>query len=250
MTTEMAVVGRAAAYVHLIAAESLAVRQNNAKPPNSIATIDIRPHGMGGSAHSDHSRCFRTNMRLGLHDIPGAIPLVDYIRLCGNSLDETQPRSVLAGYLSTFEHCAVTHLESVGCHVKHLTGRAASLDLTGNGYQIRLADGRAVQANTVVLATGTEAPSIPDRLPSNAPVTEYDGGSRFARSVSSADKVMVLGLGPGAIDVARYLVEELNIEAPVCLRSRKGLLSSVQTVEPPRSRMDRRSTWSCGCATP
>ena len=229
MPYSLIIVGGGPAAIHILAEYG---RQDQTDVPSSVIIIERSNRGPGGSAHSSSSKAFRVNMRTALHDIPGHVPFCDFLRLDGGTQDDPPTRFDLGRYVKHVAEEAERRLAAKGCPVRHVADIARNLTREDGAYRIDLEVGPSVTADVVILATGNEAPVVAEWTRSEVPQTSYDGGTDFALNISRSDEVLVKGTGPGGIDVARYLIEDLHIQNPVHLTSRGGLLSAVQTMNP------------------
>ena len=204
----------------------------------SITIIDPKQPSAGGTVHSDPSPAFRVNMTTGRHDIPGQIGFEQCLSERGAPQWDPPRRYDLGLYTGLAAERAIAGLRERGCDVRRVVSRAVAVEPFADGrYVVRDEQGGLWPADRVVLATGHEPPSPPEKFASDndTRVSLYCGDSRFAERIDRDDRVTTLGSGPSAIDVARYLIEDLGTHRQVHLRSRHGLLSAVQTLVPPRA---------------
>jgi uncharacterized NAD(P)/FAD-binding protein YdhS len=209
-------------------------------PLETITILDPRTPSGGGSVHSDPSPAFRVNMRTNLHNIPGVRSFEAFLEGRSEAGYDPPRRYDLGLYTEFAAEQAIAKLRKRGCAVRRVAAKAVFMRPIGNAAGYVVGDDRGGQwpATHAVLAIGHEPPSLPQAYSSADParVSCYTGDSRFADRIDVNDRVTVLGTGPGAIDVARYLIEEHGVEGPIRLVSRHGLLSAVQTAEgPPQS---------------
>jgi uncharacterized NAD(P)/FAD-binding protein YdhS len=214
--------------VHLLSA--LAGAKTITAP--EVTIFDRRQPAEGGTPHSDPSPAFRVNMRSELHDIPGRIGFETFLKLHGGAEHDPPLRYDLGRYNRYVAEQAIKELRGRGCSVQRVAENAVALEPTGSGLWTMVGEGGARRVGRIVLATGMEAPTLPADVPRDQPTTYYTGDSQFAAAIRPSDRVVVLGTGPGAIDVARYLICEAGHETPVVLTSRHALLSAVQTLQP------------------
>lgn len=112
------------------------------------------------------------------------------------------PRYLFGRYLrNILEQAAVTLVE----------GEAIAVEPTGEGWTVRLRDGRAVEAAALVLAPGNQPP---DALPFALDLPEHlfasdpwgaAGRAAIAEAMASGGDVLVVGSGLSMIDVAMSL---------------------------------------------
>lgn len=230
------IAGGGPACVHLLAEISEAERLIT----TNITIFDERPVPEGGSPHSDPAQAFRVNMRTVLHDIPGQPGFEEFLRRFGGAEYDPPRRWDLGRYNVFVAERAKARLRERGCTVTLVRSRAVGLERLAGGLA-PLAGGRQWMVHgegghsangLVVLATGNPPPSQPAGLKTTKPISIYTGDSRFASEILPSERVLVIGTGPGAIDVARYLIEDAGHQAPIALVSRSGMLSAVQTLAP------------------
>ena len=112
------------------------------------------------------------------------------------------PRRLFGQYLrNILDKAAVTLVE----------GEAIAVEPTGEGWTVRLADGRAVNAAALVLAPGNQPPDalpfahdLPERLFASDPWGET-GRAAIGEAVAGNGDVLVVGSGLSMIDVALSL---------------------------------------------
>ncbi len=218
-------------------ARALMAVQSGLLKAESITILDPRVPSWGGTPHSTRSTSLRVNMRLNLHNFPGNhIGFEAFLAQIGATAFDPPLRADLGLYTRHVAENTIAQLRSLGCNVRQVPFAATAVHPIGNapGYVVRDADGGTWPGTHVILATGHQSPSLPAAFATVDPakVSYYDGGTSFATRISPNDRVLVIGTGPGAIDVARCLVEEHGVETTVNLRSRQGLLSAVQTPDP------------------
>lgn len=219
--------------VHLLASTCLQPRH---RLPDRIFIIDPDPMLRGGTAHSHPSSSFRVNMRIDLHDIPGQAPFADFLQEQGVSLLAPPARYWLGEYVKRVAAQCIDNLRRKGVHVEHILGEAVEMEARGASYVVHLRDRAIIEGTAVVLATGNERPNT-DLVVTSKPIVAYAGGADFARGIHADQKALVLGTSLGGIDVARYLIHDLGVVHPVALRSRSGMLPTVQTALPANEAM-------------
>lgn len=107
-----------------------------------------------------------------------------------------------------------------------VTGEAADLEPDGDGWRVRLEDGRVIGADGVILAPGNLPPHIPkdidpSRLPHDSFAAEPWSGD-IAEGLQSGDDIAVIGSGLTMIDVA-LLLEARGFAGRIIALSRRGL---------------------------
>ncbi len=115
------------------------------------------------------------------------------------------PRLIYGDYLRSL---AQHHLQSAGgltpVRTEFVVGEAVDVELTSTGAAVRLADGKTLEADRVVLATGNEAPAaLPgtDAL-ADHPAWSGDPWQPWERRLPGQDgTVVILGTGLSAVDV-------------------------------------------------
>ena len=235
-SVDLAIAGGAASAIHLLAELRERAKQGHSDLPRTIAILDpaIRPDG--GTTHSDESPAFRVNMRVELHDVVGCLSFRDFLSRYGGSEVDPPLRADLGRYLSYAKTTVAQDLGALGYAVRFRRAAGTALLRQGRNYRMILDCGESVVARSVVIATGNAAPSRPPNVivtDGNLDrVTYYAGGSAFARRIGAYDRTLVLGMGPGAIDVARHLIDGAGHKGPIDLASRSGMLSAVQACEP------------------
>ncbi len=208
--------------------------------------LDPRDEPYGGAAHSSDCASLRVNMRVELHTLRGSTPFPEYCKSLGWPDRKLPARWLLARYLESVFHHAKARLELAGGKVERIQAEATAIARNGEGYTISTRSGQMFDCEFIVLATGNPPPRMPaiagrseDPL-SNGGISLYTGSPDFARDIRPGSRILVLGTGPGAVDVARYCVENIPTPFPVDMVSRGGRLSKVQTVNASSNRFDAR----------
>lgn len=134
-------------------------------------------------------------------------------------------RSVFGDYLTD---CVQEHAvwSATGSTLTGVQGQASGLHRAGNGFAVTTTEGRDLNADLVLLATGNAPPRLPASL---APrVAGHPGvignpldGTRL-RQVPSHARVLLLGAGLTALDVQSTLLRR-NHQGPITVVSRRGL---------------------------
>lgn len=136
----------------------------------------------------------------------------------GGEADDYAPRMLFGDYLCELKDAAGEAIEIV-------TGEAVDIVPTETGEEVRLADGRTVQADAVVLALGNLRPATPpgfdpDRLGPAYVDDPWFGG--FVEGLGGDDTALLLGTGLTAIDAALTL-DAAGFRGRILALSRRGL---------------------------
>lgn len=133
----------------------------------------------------------------------------------GGGEEDYAPRMVFGGYVRELLAAAGDAVEIV---------RGAAVDIEPGG-QVRLADGRGIAADAVVLALGNLRPALPTRIDTAALAGAWladpwaaDIGAGFG----SGDTIVLLGTGLTAVDVALTL-DAQGFAGRIVALSRRGL---------------------------
>ena len=238
-TTDLTIIGGAAAGSILLAELSRCLLDNTSGVRYNIIVVDPNINPEGGIPHADPHSAFHVNMRTKLHDIAGQPSFVRYLRRSGSTANPPL-RVDLGGYTRYIKHRAIDALEQQGHSVRFVRARATALEPSDGGYSVTLDRGEPLKTRSVVLATGNPPPSIPSNVRlvqgSAGRIRRYTGDSTFAVGIGRRDNVLVLGMGPGGVDVARYLIES-GFEGTIHLASRGGRLSAVTSLREPDDSM-------------
>lgn len=234
-TPDLTIIGGAAAGTIMLAELSRQFETGSQNFPKNIVVVDPNVNPEGGAPHTEVNTGFRVNMRTELHDIPGKLTFAEYLHRSG-AVHEPPLRADLGGYARYVKHHAVDSLAAGGRDVRFVRASVTSLEIARCGYQLALDRGDTLLSRAVVIAVGNSSPTIPSNVRSVdgsiSRIRRYSGDSTFAAQIGRGDDVLVLGLGPGAFDVARYLVES-GSTGRIDLVSRSGRLSAVSTVGKP-----------------
>ncbi|WP_188657811.1 FAD/NAD(P)-binding protein [Sphingomonas metalli] len=115
---------------------------------------------------------------------------------------------------------------SAGARLEVTTGEAVALERTAEGVVVRLADGRGIAADAVVLTPGNLPPHAPPGIdPAALPAELYVDDpwtGDVAAGLSSDDAVLLVGTGLTAIDMALSL-DASGFEGRILALSRRGL---------------------------
>jgi len=137
----------------------------------------------------------------------------------GGEPDDYAPRMLFGDYL-----CEL--MDGVADRVDVVSGDAIEVAAAGNGEQVRLADGRTVDADAVILALGNLRPATvrgidPNRLGDLYVDDPWYGG--FADGLTESDTILLVGTGLTAIDAALTL-DATGFRGPIVALSRRGLV--------------------------
>jgi uncharacterized NAD(P)/FAD-binding protein YdhS len=112
---------------------------------------------------------------------------------------------------------------------------AVALEREGDGWSVRMAMGRSIAADAVVLAIGNQSPSAPPGASAEAlasPAYVADPWSLDAETLPETGDVVLLGTGLTMVDVAMRL-NRLRPGLRMLAISRRGLLPRVHLAEGP-----------------
>lgn len=241
---DLAIVGGAPAAIHELAEMAVRMRERQTGLPKTIAVLDSAVRADGGSAHSDESPAFRVNMRLDLHDIPGFMSFASFLEQFGGCDEDPPLRIDLGQYTSFVKMAACRELEARGVQIFFRRTEVQALLCEGTRYRLSMEDGSTLSAQYVILATGNAPPSRPRNVHLVDGVQDrlvyYDGSSRFARTISEGERVLIFGTGPGGLDAARHLIEVSGMTSPIHMASQNGFVSEIQSSGHPDARIMER----------
>ena len=136
------------------------------------------------------------------------------------------PRRLYGDYLDEWISEAFA---SAGDRLTLVHGEAVAVD-----HAVRLADGRAIGADRVVLALGNWVPDVPAGLPHSlaaSPIYRADPWAEgLADGLADEDAVLLIGTGLTAVDAALVLAAE-GFGGRIVALSRRGLLPRAHGVE-------------------
>ncbi|GID11178.1 FAD/NAD(P)-binding protein [Actinocatenispora rupis] len=184
------------------------------------------------------------NARAGTMSARADVPddLVGWSRTTSRPVDADAflPRRRYAGYLAD-------RLGSLP-GTDRVAGRAVGLREDAGAVEVTLADGRRIGGDAAVLAVGHAAPATP-RVPGLAGNPWYvaDPWAPGALDrITSADRVVLLGTGLTAVDVA-LVVHRRRPDGRLRALSRHGLLPAAHRTDPPETvRLSRIPTTTTG----
>ena len=133
----------------------------------------------------------------------------------GGGEEDYAPRMVFGGYVREL-------LAEAGEAVEIILGDAVDVE---PGERVRLADGRAIDAEAVILAPGNLRPALPGRIDSEALGDAWVGdpwAGDFIAGLGTADTILLIGTGLTAVDVALTL-DARGFEGNILALSRRGL---------------------------
>ena len=201
--------------------------------PLRVILVDRAPAGRG-VAYARRAYAYLLNVPAGRMSADAAEPL-DFLnfaltRLPYATAHDFLPRSLYGEYLESRLSSAERHAAR-GVQLERVRGTACSLQRGGNGqnYSVRLADGRSLLADEVVLALGnppSEAlPCAQQLLDSSAYVADpWTDVAEFR----SAERVLVVGTGLTMADVVTAGVSASRRDVHVYAISRHGLVPPSQ----------------------
>jgi uncharacterized NAD(P)/FAD-binding protein YdhS len=157
-------------------------------------------------------------------------------KLAGWNTGALPLRWLLRLYLHQVFDCACARLMLNGAEVEVVNSNVISVTKLGDLYNVQTEHG-TLSSQIVILCTGNEPPCTPPGVFENNEnlehVYSYTGSALVPPADGFGGRLGVIGNGPGALDCARYVLEHFNLSYPVDLFSRQGLLSKVQTIDPP-----------------
>ncbi|MGQ0587901.1 MAG: FAD/NAD(P)-binding protein [Sphingosinicella sp.] len=133
----------------------------------------------------------------------------------GGDEESYAPRMVFGGYVREL-------LAEVGAAVEIVLGDAVDVE---PGERVRLADGRTIGADAVILAPGNLRPALPGRIDTEALGDAWVGdpwAGDFIAGLGPDDMIVLLGTGLTAVDVALTL-DARGFGGRVLALSRRGL---------------------------
>jgi cation diffusion facilitator CzcD-associated flavoprotein CzcO len=196
-----------------------------------VVVIGAGPHGLAVAAHlksrgvathtfGESMSFWRQNMPKGMKlrsplaatdisDPEKALSLGAWSRREGAAWVEPLPIEAFISYMEWFQTCAVPDLD----------GRlVARVETTGNGFLLALADGEALFARRVVVATGLASHQFRPPVFSGAPAALVSHTSDHADFERFRDeRVAVIGRGQSACETAA-LLSEAGAEAEIICR--------------------------------
>jgi uncharacterized NAD(P)/FAD-binding protein YdhS len=150
------------------------------------------------------------------------------------------PRRVYGAYLrDMLDEAKREH----GDRLTLVDGEAIAVDRGESVSTVRLADGRTIEAETVVLALGNLPPHTPPGLdPDALPPGTYAGdpwAEDITRGLSKDDTVVLVGSGLTAIDAA-LLLDASGFQGHILSMSRRGLVPRAHATIPPVTGLSER----------
>ena len=115
--------------------------------------------------------------------------------------------------------------------------QATAIERAGTGWIVRLSDGSSMNADSVVIATGTPLPRDPLQHTWAGPRSRWIADPWRPASVArvgAGDSVVIIGSSLTAVDVALSLTPDgVRRTAPICMLSRNGWLPRAHIVPRP-----------------
>jgi uncharacterized NAD(P)/FAD-binding protein YdhS len=140
-------------------------------------------------------------------------------------------RAAFAGYVRTRLCEARQHAQA---EVHHVHARALSAQPLANGFTVTMEDGRRLNADWLILATGhpaTEPPAPLRALAGDPALIDNPWSAEALRAIDADERVVVVGTGLTMGDVLATLRTQGH-RAPALAISRRGLLPRPRTVVP------------------
>ncbi|MFE6776914.1 FAD/NAD(P)-binding protein [Streptomyces sp. NPDC057702] len=182
----------------------------------SVRVVDPRPSGWG-LAFGDSDPLLMCNSAVDLNSVRARCPedFADHLRQRGwaGRGEECVPRSWMAEYCRTRSAQAGERAAAHGVTVDHVAATARAVEVTAHGYRVRLADGRYLPADDVVLCTGVHQPRVPDGFAAWQRHARYLDSpypsARLRRALGRRPgRVLVLGTHQSAVDAALLLCRD------------------------------------------
>ncbi|MFT4074422.1 MAG: FAD/NAD(P)-binding protein [Asticcacaulis sp.] len=198
--------------------------------------IEQRAHSGGGLAYGDSARNHVLNVPAGRMDVGLTLGFVDWLETFPTETAEAVaeagelalafvPRVLFGRYMQAQVAAAVE-----AGHVQRMRGEVSGLSKTAAGHEVKLADGRHLKAEKVVLATGNPPPRAPDvRDENGACLADAPGfvpdpwGPEALQNLAPQAPVLLIGTGLTMVDMALALAEQGHA-GPIFVLSRRGVL--------------------------
>ena len=188
--------------------------------------IERRPHAGRGiaysAAHPDHLLNVRAGNMSALPDDPDHFSR--WLALRHPALDGFVPRIVYGDYLAELLEEATAGSQG---RLRLIDGEAIDIGRGADGRTIRLADGREIRADSVVLAPGNLPPHEPPALSGGALATDLYAadpwGADLAEGLGDQDCVLIIGTGLTMVDIV-LMLEARGYRGKIVALSRRGLL--------------------------
>lgn len=151
-------------------------------------------------------------------------------RTGGTGAEAFAPRVTFGDYLSG-------ELAAAGNGIAVVTGKAVDVSAADGAELVRLADGRAIAADAVILAPGNLQPAVPGPIDAGALGAAWIGdpwSEALTRDLDEDAPIVLIGTGLTAVDIALTL-NALGHRGPILALSRRGLLPRAHG---PRERAD------------
>lgn len=213
-----------------------ALKLSRARPDLRVVLVEESRRPGRGLAYGACSPRHLLNVPVSRMETGLEPPFIDWLRARPNEIADALTesggdlsaafvqRTLFGAYLQ--ERLAAARTDGTGPGVQVLRGRvAAALDDGRRG--VRLEDGRAIEAATVVLATGNLPPSPPGRTDAwfyDTPLFVADPWAADAFDhLDPAAPILLVGTGLTMVDVALKLAEHGHT-GPMLAVSRRGLV--------------------------
>ena len=216
---------------------AVAVQLVRASPsPVDIAIVEPRAELGRGAAYSTTDPDHRLNGSAGTHFLdpndPDALPRwCQSTRLLERDPEALAPNGQLYIRRADFARFVAEQVEghlthANGSTVHHVRDSAVDAQRDGEGWEVRLANGRRLPARLVVIATGNGAIRTPwpfnGELASHPSLIADPFDLGRVRAIPSAARVLVVGAGLTALDIVSTLLRQGHA-GPITALSRHGL---------------------------
>lgn len=191
----------------------------------SCVVVESRERSGLGTAYSTNDPAHLLNVRAqgmsAWHDRPD--DFADYWKAQGGSATDFAPRLAYGRYL---QHVLA---ETTGTgFAEFVNGIATTANRREQGWTIGLSDGSPIECKHLILATGNEAPALPEwarEIESHVVPNPWSNDARevIASAASTARDILVVGTGLTMIDVVLSL-DAASFSGQVVAVSRRGLL--------------------------
>ncbi|MBF6051642.1 SidA/IucD/PvdA family monooxygenase [Streptomyces eurocidicus] len=198
----------------------------------SVLLVDPNPPGWG-LAFGDRDPLLLCNTAAEINSLLADEPgdFVGHLREQGLEVGplDCVPRARMAAYCHDRFDRSRARARELGVEVRHVRGAAESVTAGPAGHRVRLADGRELRADEVVVATGVHRPRVPDGFAAFQDHPRYLDSpypaARIRERLPAGSNVLVLGSHQSAIDAALLLCRDGH---RATLTSPSGLLPAVR----------------------